>query len=176
MPLDRSARYEDPLSEELTKHNFGMTDGGGTMMLKSKEIEFVDVEMFLTQIDKSIPFVIERLESYGAPKGSKLIVRDGEKKNEIPFGKVEGFGVYLNGINLPDEVYKTCDINIVIDELNKLVTGHGSIQSHWQGQAETALYIYGDDAELMKKLIQPYLATYPLCKGARVETIAPKPQ
>lgn len=147
--------------------------GGGTMMLKTKEIEYIDVELFLTQTDKSIPFVIERLESYGAPKGSKLILYDGEKKTEIPFGKAEGIGIYLDGVSLPDEVYKSCDVNVVIDELNKLVKGHGNIQGHWQGPTETALYIYGDEAELMKKLIEPYMASYPLCKGARVATIAP---
>jgi hypothetical protein len=63
---------------------------------------------------------------------------------------------------------------LVIEEFNKLLKQHGSVQSHWQGQTETALYIYGDDAELMKKLIADYVATYPLCKGARVVTIAPK--
>src|SRR5437879_3839269 len=77
MPLDRGARYEDPLNDELAKRGYGETDGGGTMLQKSKEIEYIDVEMFLTQLDKSIPFVIERLEFYGAPKGSKLIVREG---------------------------------------------------------------------------------------------------
>jgi len=174
MPLDRGARYEDPLNDELAKHGYGETDGGGTMMQKSKEIEYIDVEMFLTQPDKSIPFVIERLESYGAPKGSKLIVREGEKKSEIPFGKAEGIGVYLDGVNLPAEVYKNCDVNLVIEELSKRLAGHGSFQSHWQGPTETALYLYGDDAELMKKLIADYMATYPLCKGARIVTIAPK--
>ena len=174
MPIDRGDRYEDPLNDELAKHGFGETDGGGTMMSKTKEIEFIDVELSLTQTEKSIPFVIERLESYGAPKGSKLIVRDGDKRTEIPFGKVEGIGVYLDGINLPDEVYKTSDVNVVIAELDKLLLGHGSYQCFWRGPTETALYIYGDDAELMKKLIEPFLAIYPLCRGARVVTIAPK--
>lgn len=174
MPLDRGERYEDPLNVELAKQKYGETDGGGTMLLKSKEIEYIDVEMFLTQPDKSIPFVIERLEFYGAPKGSKLIILEGEKKSEIPFEKTEGIGVCLDGVNLPDEVYKNSDVNLVIEEFNKLLKQHGSVQSHWQGQTETALYIYGDDAELMKKLIADYVATYPLCKGARVVTIAPK--
>jgi len=175
LPLDRGKRYEDPLNDELKKSGFGETDGGGTMLEKSKEVEFIDVEMFLTQTDKSIPFVIERLESYGAPKGSKLIIREGDKKREIPFGKVEGFGVYLDGVNLPDEVYNTCYVNLVMKEFDTLLKGHGSIQSYWQGQTETALYIYGDDAELMKNLIAEYMTTYPLCKGARVVTLAPKP-
>lgn len=174
MPLDRGERYEDPLAEELEKHGFGETDGGGTMLNKSMEIDYIDVALYLTQTDKSIPFVIERLELYGAPKGSKLIVLEGEQKREIPFGKAEGFGVYFDGVNLPKEVYETCDINFVLEEFDKLLKGHGSVQSHWEGQTETALYIYGDDAELMKKLLAPFLASYPLCKGARVVTIAPK--
>jgi len=175
MPIDRGERYEDPLNDALAKHGFGETDGGGTMQLKSGEIEFIDVEMYLTQTGKSIPLVIEQLESFGAPKGSKLIIREGAQMREIPFGKIEGFGVYLDGVNLPDEVYKKCDSNLVIEVFDKLLKGHGKVESHWQGPTETALYVYGDDAELMKNLIAPYIATYPLCKGARVVTIAPKP-
>ena len=73
-------------------------------------------------------------------------------------------------------MYKTWDVNGVIEELNKRLAGHGSLQGHWQGSTETALYLYGDDAEGMKKLISEFLGSYPLCKGARVVTIAPKPQ
>lgn len=176
MPIDRGERYEDPLNEALSRRGYGATDGGGTMMEKTKEIEFVDVEMNLIQTDKSIPFVIEQLESFGAPKGSKLIIRESGQLREIPFGKIEGVGVYLDGVNLPEEVYKTCDVNLVMKEFDALLKGHGCVQSHWQGSTETALYIYGDDAELMKKLIAPYMATYPLCQGARVVTVAPKPK
>ncbi len=46
MPIERGERYEDPLNEELAKHKYGQTDGGGTLLLKTKEIEFVDVELF----------------------------------------------------------------------------------------------------------------------------------
>ena len=174
MPMDRCERYEDPLQDELAKHGFGETDGGGTMQEKSGEIAFIDVEMNLSQTDKSIPFVLERLESYGAPKGSKLIVREGRKTRNIPFGKIEGFGVYLDGVNLPNEVYKTSDVNLVIKEFNKRLKGHGRVQSYWQGPTEAALYIYGDSVEKMKTCIADYMAAYPLCKGARVVTIAPK--
>ena len=113
------------------------------MQEKSGEIAFVDVEMNLIQTDKSIPFVVERLESYGAPKGSKLIVREGRKTRELPFGKIEGFGVYLDGVNLPNEVYKTCNVNLVIKEFNKRLKGHGRVQSYWQGtHRESPLYLW----------------------------------
>ncbi len=58
---------------------------------------------------------------------------------EIPFGVREGFGVYLDGVNLPDEVYRDCDSNFVVSELDRLLSGHGSVESHWQGPTETAL-------------------------------------
>jgi hypothetical protein len=173
MPIERGERYEDPLNDALAEHKLGRTDGGGTMLLKSNEIEFIDVELFLLDLEKSIPLVVERLEASGAPIGSKLIIHEGELKREFPFGKREGFGVYFDGANLPKEVYETSDVNLVISELNTLIKGHGSIESYWEGPTETALYIYGDDAELMKKLIAPFMETYPLCKGARVVTIDP---
>ncbi len=174
MPLDRGERYEDPLQDALEKHGFGETDGGGTLTKKSGEIESIDVEMMLTQTRKSIPFVIERLEAYGAPKGSKLVIREDRQKREISFGPIEGFGAYLDGVNLPDEVYKTSDVNLVIKEFNKRLKGHGSVQSYWQGPTETALYVYGDNAAKMKAKIAEFMATYPLCRGARVVTLAPK--
>ncbi len=173
-PMDRGERYEDPLMDELENFGFGETDGGGTMMEKTGEIDTIDVELLLTHLDKSIPLVIKRLEACGAPKGSKLILMEGKNRREIPFGKAEGFGVYLDGVNLPPKVYKSCDVNVVIKEFNKLLKGHGSVQSYWQGPTETALYIYGDSAEKMKSCIAKYLDSYPLCKGARVVTIAPK--
>jgi len=174
MPLDRSERYEDPLQDELEKHGFGETDGGGTMTEKSGEIEYIDVELRLVRTHKSIPFVINRLESYGAAKGSKLVIIEGRKRREIPFGKIEGFGVYLDGVNLPDEVYNASDVNLVIKEFNKRLKGHGGVQSYWQGPNETALYIYGDSVEKMKAKIADFIAAYPLCKGARVVSVAPK--
>lgn len=174
MPIDRGERYEDPLDEALSAQGLGETSGGGTMQEKSGEIEFIDVEIDLTDLEKGVPFVIAKLEGLGAPKGSILRVHDTEPAREIPFGKAEGVGIYLDGVNLPDEVYKNSDVNVVIEELNKRIEGHGEMQSHWQGNTETGLYFYGDDADGMIGLMRDFLNTYPLCKGARVVTIAPK--
>ncbi len=144
------------------------------MQSKSGEIDFIDVEIDLTDLERGVPFVISKLEDLGAPKGSILRVRDTEPAREIPFGKAEGVGVYLDGVNLPDEVYKESDVNVVIKELNKSVEGHGEMQCYWQGNTETALYFYGDDAQMMAVLMKEFLDSYPLCKDARVVTIAPK--
>ena len=174
MPIDRGERYEDPLDEALSAQGLGETSGGGTMQEQSGEIQFIDVEIDLTDLEKGVPFVIAKLEELGAPKGSILRVHDTEPAREIPFGKAEGVGVYLDGVNLPDEVYKNSDVNVVIEELNKRIEGHGEMQSHWQGNTETGLYFYGDDSNRMISLMRDFLDTYPLCKGARVVTIAPK--
>lgn len=174
MPIDRGERYEDPLDEALSAQGLGETSGGGTMQEQSGEIQFIDVEIDLTDLEKGVPFVIAKLEELGAPKGSILRVHDTEPARKIPFGKAEGVGIYLDGVNLPDEVYKNSDVNVVIEELNKRIEGHGEMQSHWQGNTETGLYFYGDDSNRMISLMRDFLDTYPLCKGARVVTIAPK--
>ena len=174
MPLDRSARYGDPLEEALAAAGLGEVVGGGTMQLRTGEIEYIDVQVALTDLQRGVPFLIEKLESFGAPVGSKLQFADGESRREIPFGKVEGVGVYLDGVNLPDEVYATSDVNVVIEELDRRLSGRGEMQSYWQGPRETALYFYGVNAEEMKGLMRDFLDTYPLCAGARVVTIAPR--
>lgn len=175
MPLQRGERYEDPLDEALRKQEYGSTDEGGTMQLQSGEIAFIDVEIILTNLDEGVPFVIKQLESFGAPKGSVLRVHDSEPPREITFGKAEGIAIYLDGVNLPKEVYESSDVNVLIEELNKRLEGHGEIQGHWQGPTETALYFYGNDAEEMKRLIRDFTDQYPLCQNSRIITIAPKP-
>jgi len=168
-PIDRGERYEDPLGDTLGEKGFGEVDGGGTMQSKEGEILYIDVHMYLTNLDESIPFVTRFLEERGAPKGSKLKIYEGDIiTREISFGVREGFAIYLDGVNLPDEVYRDSDINFVVSEIDKLLDGHGEIEAHWKGSTETALYIYGDSVATMKPLIQVFIGSYPLCKGARV--------
>jgi hypothetical protein len=173
-PIDRGERYEDPLEEALSAHGYGETDGGGTMLSKEREVVYIDVHMFLSSPDTSIPFVTKFLEDRGAPKGSKLkIFQDDNGIREIPFGRREGFAIYLDGINLPAEIYAQCDINVVVGEIDKRLKGHGEIEAHWQGPTETALYVYGDANAVMKPLIDDFIASHPLCKGARIVDLTP---
>jgi hypothetical protein len=88
--------------------------------------------------------------------------------------RLQGFAIYLDGVNLPDEVYQQSDSNVVVAEIDKRLEGHGKIESHWQGPTETALYIYGDSIDVMKPLIKDFMDEYPLCKGARVVDLTPK--
>jgi hypothetical protein len=144
------------------------------MQQKSGEIEYVGVDLTLTNLQEGIPFVCAFLEGRGAAKGSSLTLSVGEAKRTIPFGVVEGIGVYLDGVNLPDEVYRECDINVVWEEFSRRLGGEGEIRGHWQGPTETALYIYGKAKATMRELLTDYMRSYPLCQGARIVDITPK--
>jgi hypothetical protein len=172
MPLDRGERYEDPLGEALAENGFGQVTGAGTLQSKGGEIEYCGIDIDLFDVPKGIPFICEFLAQRGAPKGSKLQYELNGQKFEVPFGLVEGLAIYLNGTDLPAEVYKQCDVNEVCEEINSLLGDRGAIQGHWQGPTETALYLYGSSADEMRNLISGYMAKCPLCQRARLETIA----
>jgi hypothetical protein len=169
-PLDRGDIYEDPLTEALEATGLGAVTGAGTQLAEEGGIEFCDIDLALDNADdETLDRIVAALEKLGAPKGSKLLYGDA---GERPFGKNEGLAVYLNGTDLPDDVYQTCDINHVISEFDRVLEGVGSFQSYWEGPTETALYLYGEDAEKMRGLIAPFMADYALCQQARIEQIA----
>jgi hypothetical protein len=167
-PEDREKLYGDPLDRLLRQHEAGEVSGGGTMMSAEKEIEYVDVEILLTIPPVTILDVIRKaLEDCGAPRGSKLHI-EAEDDREIPFGVNEGLAVYLNGTDLPADVYSSCDSNLVISEFQRLLGDEGVYRNFWQGPRETALYMVGSSFETMKQRLQPFLDSYPLCRKARV--------
>lgn len=172
MPIDRGERYEDPLDEALKQAGVGEVTGGGTMQSQNGEIEYCGIDIDLVNLEEGVPLICKVLAKLGAPKGSKLEFEQSGERREVPFGEAEGLGIYFNGTDLPDEVYQTCDINHVYDEINRLLDGRGAIQGHWQGPTETALYLYGHSVAEMKDRIAPFMGEYPLCQRARYETIA----
>jgi hypothetical protein len=172
MPLDRGERYEDPLGEALAENGLGEVTGGGTLQASNGEIEYSGIDIDLFDVAKGVPFICEFLAQCGAPKGSVLEYESEGQKSEVPFGTAEGLAIYLNGTDLPDEVYRDCDVNEVYAEINRLLGDRGAILGYWQGPTETALYLYGHSADEMRNLVSGYLAAYPLCQKARVERIA----
>lgn len=170
-PMHRHERYEDPLDAVLKQHNIGEISGGGTMQGTDGEIEFCDVKIQATNASmETIALISQTLERLGAPKGSRL--SDSGVEQPVSFGVNEGLALYLNGTDLPDEVYAKCDSNVVYNELEDALEGTGSIHSWWQGPRETAFYLYGPSFDTMKQLILPFVESYPLCQKARIEKIA----
>jgi hypothetical protein len=172
LPLDRGDRYEDPLAEALAENGFGEITGGGTGQSANGEIDYCGIDIDLFDTEKGVPFICDFLAQCGAPRGSVLEYEENGQRVEVPFGFLEGLGIYLNGTDLPDEVYEKCDVNEFYAEINRLLGDRGDIQGHWQGPTETALYLYGYSVEEMRSLIADYVATYPLAQRARFETIA----
>jgi len=168
-PLTRGELYEDLIGEALEAYEIGGVDGGGTMLQESGEIEFCDVEIFLDKkTDENMNLLFEIIAELGVPKGSKLYGEDAEYK----VGTLEGLALYLNGTDLPDKVYKKCDINHVIEKIDELLDEEGAYYSYWEGPNDTALYFYGASFNKMKKIMEPFLEKYPLCEKCRVVQIA----
>lgn len=170
-PMHRVEFFEEPLEERLKAEGLGTITGGGTMQEATGEIEYCDIEMQVQSKAMNVPRrIIALLQELGAPKGSKLHVAS--TGDEIPFGTGEGLAIYLNGTDLPDEVYASCDSNVVHDELDRLVAPEGRVLSYWQGSTETAFYLYGSSFVAMQDAIKGFVASYPLCQKARIEQVA----
>lgn len=171
-PVQRGEHFEDPLADVLKDLGVGELTGGGTQLTGDERgIEYCDLELSLTDTsDSALQAIVAALEELGAPKGSKLIV-DGTGA-ETPFGAAEGLALFLNGADLPDEVYAACDVNFVIEELDRLMGENGKMKGHWEGERDTALYCYGPSFETMREAIGPLLSSYPLCQKARIVQIA----
>ncbi|HEY3452658.1 MAG TPA: hypothetical protein VGK67_40310 [Myxococcales bacterium] len=168
MPIERGERYEDPLNRALRRAKLGLVEGGGTMLGEDREIEFVDVEMVVRDVDGVIERVCELLDECGAPRGSELsFEKDGEQQ-VVAFGKAEGVAIYLDGVNLPKQVYESTDINVLADKLTAAMKGKGEIRGSWPGPEETSFYLYGANADRLFASIEKVLRTYPLCQNARV--------
>jgi len=170
-PIHRGDIFEDPLDSALKKAGRGEVTGGGTLLDNSGEIAHCDIEISVPEVnDENLRFIATTLEGLGAPKGSRLTMAKSDKVLQI--GKAEGLAVYLNGTDLPDEVYAKSDINFVISEFTRLLGAKGRILSNWQGPRETALYIYGGSFAGMRDALKDFIASYPLCQKCRIVQIA----
>jgi hypothetical protein len=88
MPIDRGKKYEDPLDAALKAKNIGEVSGGGTMLSKpdkegNKTIEYVGVDVDLSDFDRGLPILKSELISLGVPAGTLLeYTRNGVKHSE----------------------------------------------------------------------------------------------
>lgn len=173
MPIDRGEVYEDPLDELIREKGIGQVTGGGTMQHDTGEIDFCDVEILLWSSifnKDEICLIIDKLEELGAPKGSKLTM---EMTGEvIEFGKLEGLALYLDGINLSDEVYKNSDSEALANEIYSLTGINSQIIRYWQGNTETGLYFYSESFEEINCAIANLVKSHPECENSRIEQVA----
>jgi hypothetical protein len=165
-PMDRGDRYEDPLQTALEAGNLGRVTGGGSQLNELGGIEFADVEIELADLDDALRVVREALEKAGAPQGSEIIHgEDGRVLRE--FGTEQCLAVYLDGISLPAHVYAELDFDQVVSEIGA-AAGPDSYRGFWQGPEETALFLFGPDADALFARVEPVLGRLPIGQNARI--------
>ncbi len=78
--------------------------------------------------------------------------------------------VYLDGQGLPDHVYRDHDLATLEDQLAQAIQDGalGEFDGNEIGPAETTLFMYGPNAELLFARIESTLRGHPLCQNARV--------
>ncbi|MCW4385649.1 hypothetical protein OH146_07660 [Salinibacterium sp. SYSU T00001] len=169
-PLDRGSVYEDPLDEAFARIAPGsQVVGGGTEFHPEKGPLSCDSDLAVVgDTEDAVPQVIEALESFGAPVGSWLTIKDGPK---VPFGITHGFALTLDGTSLPDEVYAENDVNDLVNDLVAELEGHATLQSWWAGPQNTSLYFYGVDPDRLRSVLESAASRSPLAQGSRVEMI-----
>lgn len=128
----------------------------------------IGLDVHLPDAEQLIAAVLD-LEA-GMPRGSTVEIND----KAATFGELEGLALYLNGTDLPDEVYATSDLAAIVGDLRASLEGVGEIWAVWQGPTETALYVYGRDAAAIEAALVEQQPRIPLMQGCRmVELIAP---
>jgi hypothetical protein len=168
-PMDRGARYEDPVQDALAIRELGMVTGGGSQLTAAAEIGYVDVELALADLDGALDIVQRILEEAGAPIGSQLLFEQNGVDTERPFGLQEGLAVYLDGTSLPEEIYAETDIDALMASLGAAAdSAGGELRSAWNGPTETALYHYGPSADALLVALQPVFSEFPICQNARL--------
>ena len=80
MPEQREKKYESPINELLSRHQLGEVSGGGTMLTKDKQIEYIGVDVDVTDPQTAIPLLIAKLKEIGAPKGTVIEQHEPEQK------------------------------------------------------------------------------------------------
>ena len=143
----------------------GEITGGGTLRTAEREPAHRDIDLDVVGAAEAVlRLAIATLEAAGAPKGSRARLDD---VGPVTFGITEGLAIYLNGIDLPAEVYATSDVNDLIDALHHRLDD-GRMHSFWQGPRETALYLYGTSVARMSELVVDILAHLPLVQDSRI--------
>ncbi len=167
-PKHRHQRYEDRLSRAFRRGAPGSAVvGGGTELGADGEPTSAEIEVRLVaNTDVNVDLVVSTLEARGAPSGSELRI-DG--RPAVAFGRTLGVGLYLNGVDLDDEVYATSDVNVLIKDLERSTKPIGAeLHSWWEGPRETAVYFYGHDRNQLRDRIATSSARHRLADRSRL--------
>ena len=166
-PIHRCEIFEDLFENVFKSYEIGEVIGAGTLQKATGEVEKCDIKMDIYK-EKLNAFISYLQKIDIIPKGSTLFVN----KEAMSIGSAEGMALYLNGTDLPVEVYQNNDVNELIALLDQALNNIAHRLSYWEGSAETALYYYGKDYFAMKNSIAEIVESHPLCQKCRIVKIA----
>lgn len=86
MPLERGRKYEDPLNRALLQAGLGRVTGAGSVQGLDSSIEWISLDLQLTDLDEALEFTRAHLRELGAPRGSVLKFKKGGGIATIPIG------------------------------------------------------------------------------------------
>ena len=91
------------------------------------------------------------------------------KKKEQPKSQ-ECVLIYLDAVNLPNEIYEKYDLSTLEDQLIEAIENNkaGEVDGNEMGEGFTKIYTYGPDADRLYGVVEPVLRAYPLCRNARI--------
>lgn len=77
MPIDRGKKYEDPLDTALKREKLGEVTGGGSQLSEAdaegkRNIEWVGLDVELTDLERGLPFLKKELRRLGVPAETTL--------------------------------------------------------------------------------------------------------
>jgi len=86
-PDERYERYQEPLDAELRLHGAGWVSGGGSLLSEeledgSRECVHVGVDVDAVDVERAREILRAQLPSLGAPSGTRVLYRDGERALE----------------------------------------------------------------------------------------------
>jgi hypothetical protein len=85
--VDRGRKYADPLQEALEERGLGEVSGGGTEVTDDGRVAWVGIDIELADLQGALEFTRQRLRELGAPLGSVLEYRVGDKNVVKPIGE-----------------------------------------------------------------------------------------
>lgn len=160
---------EKALHKMLIKEVIGCVASGRSIEDDTGEVIGCSIEIDL--IDSSaedITRVVEIVEKFKIPFGSHLAYDE----IKIPIGLTQGLGLYLDGVDLPAEVYKNHDVGEVVEGATKMLHDLGEFCSYWTGEKSSAIYFYGESYESMRDALTSFTETHPLCQNCSIVQIA----
>jgi hypothetical protein len=89
IPLDRGAKYEEPLAAALHQRSLGDVTGGGTQLGPrtpegKQDILAVDLDIELVDGERGLPVLLSELKKLNAPPGTELIYEEAGKQVRVP--------------------------------------------------------------------------------------------